>query len=564
MHPFNLLYHLSSLSPSLSLFLCCLLCTSPHPAVSMASPISQGAPVKLTPQLNRSATGVPATGESNRSDRSLVHATVSVYEMDSVHSVTGPVGHISEATSVNVNTRRDSHSHGTIVGVLTSTSRCNASEWRHKSFKSKTLGSKQMSLPCKRPSLAHETVNRMTARTSLSGIFYCTTVTARKDSSGTHASGSLAAGPPASPLASNNSEINDQLFMQQQQQHHQQQHHQHHHQQQQHHQQQEAIDVSSSGKTSGQVAARVANQPDEEDESATWSAGDARVGKNFTQKRSQSLFHHRNCYQSCNINEEKADGTRENSNTATGVCTQEQDIECARRLHSSSKDALTVSSSYEGKMPPSIVTRPSDSEQGAPAAAAGQTVGTSNFEIDETTQVQNERMEEKKFCKYFKWTNWMEERAEYSLFIFQPGNKMREIFTRLTQHKRFDYFILVFITLNCFTLAMERPKIPAGSLERELLSAANYLFTVVFAFEMAMKVIALGLIYGENAYFTSGWNTMDGILVGVSLLDLFLSFIAQKSPRIFGILRVFRLLRSLRPLRFVRKRERESEREGEK
>lgn len=42
---------------------------------------------------------------------------------------------------------------------------------------------------------------------------------------------------------------------------------------------------------------------------------------------------------------------------------------------------------------------------------------------------------------------------------------------------------------------------------------------------------------------------MDGSLVAVSLLDLFLSFIAQKSPKIFGILRVFRLLRSLRPLR---------------
>lgn len=501
----------------------------------MASPISQGAPVKLTPQLVRSA---PGASESNRSDRSLVHATVSVYEMNSVHSVTGPVGHISETTSVNVNTRRDSYSHppppppppGAIVGVLTSTSRSDASEWRHKSFKSKTLGSKQMSLPCKRPSLVHETVNRMTARTSLSGIFYCTTVTARKDSSATHASGSLAAGPPVSPLASNNSDINDQLFMQ------------HSQQQQQQQQQEETIDVSSSGKLSGQVASRATNQLDEEEESATCTSRDTRRSKNFTQKRSKSLFHHRNCYQSCNIDEEKADASREKSITATGGSdTQEENIECSR-LHSSSRDVTQVARSFDDKMVASMLTHSCESEVRKV---------TSCSITDDETIAQNEQMQVKKFCKYFKWTNWMEERASYSLFIFQPGNKMREIFTRVTQHKRFDYFILVFITLNCFTLAMERPKIPAGSLERELLSAANYLFTVVFAFEMAMKVIALGLIYGENAYFTSGWNTMDGILVGVSLLDLFLSFIAQKSPRIFGILRVFRLLRSLRPLRLV-------------
>ena len=65
-----------------------------------------------------------------------------------------------------------------------------------------------------------------------------------------------------------------------------------------------------------------------------------------------------------------------------------------------------------------------------------------------------------------------------------------------------------------------------------------------------MQVIAKGLWYGERAYFKSGWNVMDGSLVIISLVDFCLSFIADGSPRIFGILRVFRLLRSLRPLRW--------------
>ncbi|XP_053202085.1 voltage-dependent T-type calcium channel subunit alpha-1G-like isoform X3 [Panonychus citri] len=160
-------------------------------------------------------------------------------------------------------------------------------------------------------------------------------------------------------------------------------------------------------------------------------------------------------------------------------------------------------------------------------------------------------LQERKFCAYFKWYDWMSKRDNCSLFIFPPENRIRINCAIITEHRCFDYVILIFISLNCITLAMERPKIPPWSLEREMLTAANYVFTVVFALEMALKVIANGLWYGDNAYFTSGWNVMDGILVGVSLFDLFLSFIAQKSPRIFGILRVFRLLRSLRPLRVI-------------
>ena len=155
----------------------------------------------------------------------------------------------------------------------------------------------------------------------------------------------------------------------------------------------------------------------------------------------------------------------------------------------------------------------------------------------------------RKFCIYFRWTSWMSEREEHSLFLFSPENACRRYCRWLADHPHFDYFVLIFISLNCITLAMERPKIPPWSREREFLSAANYIFTVVFGLEMLVKVVAKGLFYGRDAYFHNGWNIMDGSLVGISLFDIFLSFFAQRSPRIFGILRVFRLLRSLRPLR---------------
>ncbi|GIX95914.1 voltage-dependent T-type calcium channel subunit alpha-1G [Caerostris extrusa] len=125
-----------------------------------------------------------------------------------------------------------------------------------------------------------------------------------------------------------------------------------------------------------------------------------------------------------------------------------------------------------------------------------------------------------------------------SFFIFL-SDRFRQICNHIASKKAFDYAVLFFISLNCITLAMERPTIPPGSLERTILTAANYMFTVVFAIEMFIKVIAKGLWYGNRAYFKSGWNVMDGSLVIISLVDFCLSFIADGSPRIFGILRVF-------------------------
>ncbi|KAL1497716.1 hypothetical protein ABEB36_008627 [Hypothenemus hampei] len=68
---------------------------------------------------------------------------------------------------------------------------------------------------------------------------------------------------------------------------------------------------------------------------------------------------------------------------------------------------------------------------------------------------------------------------------------------------------------------------------------------------MYVKVVATGMCYGPNAYFTSGWNIMDGALVIISLVDILMFLINDTTSRIFGILRVFRLLRSLRPLRVI-------------
>ncbi|XP_051994917.1 voltage-dependent T-type calcium channel subunit alpha-1H-like isoform X1 [Xyrauchen texanus] len=144
---------------------------------------------------------------------------------------------------------------------------------------------------------------------------------------------------------------------------------------------------------------------------------------------------------------------------------------------------------------------------------------------------------------------WCKDHEDWSLYLFSPENKFRMMCQRLISHKIFDHVVLVFIFLNCITIAIERPHIQQP--ERVFLSISNYVFTVIFVAEMTVKVVALGFCSGKHSYLQSTWNVLDGVLVFVSLIDILVSLDPTSGNRIFGILRVLRLLRTLRPLRVI-------------
>lgn len=83
--------------------------------------------------------------------------------------------------------------------------------------------------------------------------------------------------------------------------------------------------------------------------------------------------------------------------------------------------------------------------------------------------------------------NFVAIRAD-ALSAFGFVNRFRQICTWFVNQKWFDNVVLLFIALNCITLAMERPNIPPSSTERVFLATANYVFTVVFTVEMFIKV----------------------------------------------------------------------------
>nr|XP_020838314.1 voltage-dependent T-type calcium channel subunit alpha-1I isoform X1 [Phascolarctos cinereus]XP_020838315.1 voltage-dependent T-type calcium channel subunit alpha-1I isoform X1 [Phascolarctos cinereus]XP_020838316.1 voltage-dependent T-type calcium channel subunit alpha-1I isoform X1 [Phascolarctos cinereus] len=147
--------------------------------------------------------------------------------------------------------------------------------------------------------------------------------------------------------------------------------------------------------------------------------------------------------------------------------------------------------------------------------------------------------------------DWCEIREDWSVYLFSPENRFRVLCQTIITHKLFDYVVLAFIFLNCITIALERPQIEAGSTERIFLTVSNYIFTAIFVGEMTLKVVSLGLYFGEQAYLRSSWNILDGFLVFVSLIDIVVSVASAGGATILGVLRVLRLLRTLRPLRVI-------------
>ncbi|MCI4393511.1 hypothetical protein PGIGA_G00158130 [Pangasianodon gigas] len=146
---------------------------------------------------------------------------------------------------------------------------------------------------------------------------------------------------------------------------------------------------------------------------------------------------------------------------------------------------------------------------------------------------------------------WCRDHEDWSLYVFSPQNKFRVRCQKVITHRMFDHIVLVFIFLNCITIALERPDIQPHSMERVFLSVSNYIFTVIFVAEMTVKVVAMGLYVGPGSYLQSSWNVLDGLLVFVSIVDILVSLASSGGNRILGILRVLRLLRTLRPLRVI-------------
>ncbi|PNJ13359.1 CACNA1A isoform 34, partial [Pongo abelii] len=79
----------------------------------------------------------------------------------------------------------------------------------------------------------------------------------------------------------------------------------------------------------------------------------------------------------------------------------------------------------------------------------------------------------------------------------------------------------------------------------------DYVFTGVFTFEMVIKMIDLGLVLHQGAYFRDLWNILDFIVVSGALVAF--AFTGNSKGKDINTIKSLRVLRVLRPLKTIKR-----------
>ena len=135
-----------------------------------------------------------------------------------------------------------------------------------------------------------------------------------------------------------------------------------------------------------------------------------------------------------------------------------------------------------------------------------------------------------------------------SLGLFRRDGCTRRLCTAVVAHPAFDWLIIGFIVASSICLAIDSPRLDLTTNASLVwwLSELNLIFTIVFACEMVLKVVSMGLLCSRGAYLRDPWNMLDFFIVNISLLCLLADGIPQ-----LRALRALRTLRVLRPLRLL-------------
>ncbi|XP_074173206.1 voltage-dependent L-type calcium channel subunit alpha-1S isoform X2 [Rhinolophus sinicus] len=151
-------------------------------------------------------------------------------------------------------------------------------------------------------------------------------------------------------------------------------------------------------------------------------------------------------------------------------------------------------------------------------------------------------------------------RPPRALLCLTLQNPLRKACISIVEWKPFETIILLTIFANCVALAvyLPMPEDDNNSLNVGL-EKLEYFFLIVFSVEAAMKIIAYGFLFHQDAYLRSGWNVLDFIIVFLGVFTVILeqvnviqSHTAPMSSKGAGLdVKALRAFRVLRPLRLV-------------
>ena len=133
--------------------------------------------------------------------------------------------------------------------------------------------------------------------------------------------------------------------------------------------------------------------------------------------------------------------------------------------------------------------------------------------------------------------------------------------TRKTISKIFEYFIVVIILLSCLLLCLDTPLRDPNDSISVTLATFDIIFSLIFLIEAVMKIVAFGFFYnhykGITSYIFNSWNVLDFLVVIMSLVDIYFSYIASgaQDAENLSSFKALRAFRALRPLRMVSRNE---------
>lgn len=81
---------------------------------------------------------------------------------------------------------------------------------------------------------------------------------------------------------------------------------------------------------------------------------------------------------------------------------------------------------------------------------------------------------------------------------------------KIISTKAFENISIFVILTNSLVMMMEDPADPNPP---EYFATIDNVFLALYSVEMVLKILGLGLIFGERAYLKNSWNILDFVIV---------------------------------------------------
>uniref|UniRef100_A0A8D8MA85 Sodium channel protein n=1 Tax=Cacopsylla melanoneura TaxID=428564 RepID=A0A8D8MA85_9HEMI len=126
--------------------------------------------------------------------------------------------------------------------------------------------------------------------------------------------------------------------------------------------------------------------------------------------------------------------------------------------------------------------------------------------------------------------------ATNAVFVLDPFNPIRRVAIYVLVHPLFSLFIITTILTNCILMIM--PGTPT-------IESTEVIFTGIYTFESAVKVMARGFILESFTYLRDAWNWLDFIVIALAYVTMGVDL------GNLAALRTFRVLRALKTVAIV-------------